>query len=509
MVVDGDMLLQSARDAVLVARGPVRLHGSTVGGFLDVAWAYIDGKSAQPEDGGRGSNDALDASFMRIGGDARLAGLTTRGSVWLKSSDIGGELDLAGARLDGDGADALDGSFMRVAGDANLVDMRSTGCVWLRSADIGDLLNLNGADLQGSVPPDHLRGYGTRGDELAISGTDLKVGDSVWIGHGFKARGGVRFLRARIENDFGLVHASVTGLVEDQYAVDLGWTTLAGSLVLENNEIEGAIRLTHASAAVLHDAQHGYGDAKTIKLDGFRYDSLHECDLTEDGDKLGCTASRIAWLERMPAYQPQPYTQLASVLAGQGRAADAREILIAKLDEDRGERRRVIARSWPRPAVTRRLISFSSWLFGGLFGYGLNPPKAIRTIFGALLIGSLIVGWANHRGAMIVDQQPIAGSVHGGNQIGAVEAPDAVYDNVPCKKAIQPVLYALDVFIPLVDLRQESKCEIGVARGAESRLLPGEVQSYRLFKALYALAGWLIISLAILTFSGVLQRRGQ
>jgi quinol-cytochrome oxidoreductase complex cytochrome b subunit len=62
------------------------------------------------------------------------------------------------------------------------------------------------------------------------------------------------------------------------------------------------------------------------------------------------------------------------------------------------------------------------------------------------------------------------------------------------------------VFIPLVDLRQETRCEINVAKGSD-RLLPGEVEVYRYFKALYAFGGWLIISLAIVTFTGVLQNR--
>jgi hypothetical protein len=405
MVVDGDILLdsemnlESGPSTIFKARGPVRLVGSTtVGGFLNVAGAIIDGNSAKPENYDK--DDAFDASSICLGGDARLAGLVTRGSVWLKSSNIGGKLDLKGAELYGDGAEAMDGSFMCVAGD----------------------------------------------------------------------------------------------------------------LILDDNKMEGAIRLTHASAGVLNDALGGYGDPKKtrIELDGFRYDSLHECDLTKDGDKLGCTASRIAWLERMPEYKPQPYMQLARTLAGQGRVVEAREILFAKRNKDLGERRNMIERHGVFKRVTERVICISLCLFSKLFGYGLKPSRAIWTILFAWALGSLLVAGANYRGAMIIDQQPIAGSVRGGNQIGAVEAKDAVVDNVPCKDAINPVWYALDVFIPLVDLRQETKCEIGAARverGAESQLLTGEVGIYRMLKTFYALAGWIIISLAILTFSGVLQRR--
>jgi hypothetical protein len=400
MSVGGDLLLLSKHERPFAARGPVRLRGSRVGGFFNVAGACIDGKSAQPDDDALPrTTDALDASFMRIELDACLAGIVSRGSVLFRSTHVGGELTVQNARLDGDGADAFDGSFTHVH-----------------------------------------------------------------------------------------------------------------SLVLkDNNTIVGPLRLTHASAAVLDDNLPGYGDPATapIELDGFRYDSLHECDLTSDGDRFSCALSRIAWLSRRREYQPQPYTQLASVLARQGRKADSREVLIAKLDEDLQRRRRDIAGSLPWPALSKRLIFASSWLFSRLFGYGLDPTRAIRTIFAALLIGWLVVAWANWRGAMVVDQQPIAGAVFDGSRIGAARATDAVYDNVPCADSIEPALYALDVFIPLVDLRQESKCEVGMASGAETELLPGELQFYRLFKALYAVAGWLIVSLAILTFSGVLQRRRE
>ena len=116
---------------------------------------------------------------------------------------------------------------------------------------------------------------------------------------------------------------------------------------------------------------------------------------------------------------------------------------------------------------------------------------------------------------MVVDQQPIAGYVEDDQMVALMASEDGTR-GLRCSDNISPALYALDVFIPLVDLRQESKCEIGRANDAtlyegftigDSRI--DEVALGRFFKALYALSGWLLISLAILTFSGVLQRQGS
>ena len=106
---------------------------------------------------------------------------------------------------------------------------------------------------------------------------------------------------------------------------------------------------------------------------------------------------------------------------------------------------------------------------------------------------------------MVIDQQAVAGAVLEG-QIGSQLSSDPVKMDVPCGGSIRPSLYALDVFIPLVDLRQENKCEVGVAENAEGLFagvpLPNgwrwgggaEVEVCRYLKAIYALAGWLIIS---------------
>ncbi|MNO03307.1 hypothetical protein D3C81_2239670 [compost metagenome] len=61
------------------------------------------------------------------------------------------------------------------------------------------------------------------------------------------------------------------------------------------------------------------------------------------------------------------------------------------------------------------------------------------------------------------------------------------------------------MFIPLVDLREESKCDVDAALDFK----PGDwvVTACRFFKAAYALLGWVVTTLALLTFSGVMRHR--
>jgi hypothetical protein len=66
---------------------------------------------------------------------------------------------------------------------------------------------------------------------------------------------------------------------------------------------------------------------------------------------------------------------------------------------------------------------------------------------------------------------------------------------MPCGKKIRSLLYALDVFIPVLDLRQQNACSI-----AEPYTL------WRYAQAAYALLGWIVTPLTILTLSGILRR---
>jgi hypothetical protein len=75
-------------------------------------------------------------------------------------------------------------------------------------------------------------------------------------------------------------------------------------------------------------------------------------------------------------------------------------------------------------------------------------------------------------------------------------APPGSAADLACGDQIDPLVYSLDAMLPVVDLHQEDKCEVSGEAGAV----------WRIGRALYAVIGALLISAAILTWTGVLRR---
>ena len=68
----------------------------------------------------------------------------------------------------------------------------------------------------------------------------------------------------------------------------------------------------------------------------------------------------------------------------------------------------------------------------------------------------------------------------------------------PCVNLIEPLFYAVDLMLPVIPLHQETRCD--VADG------PGHV-AWRWAKFAYSLAGKLVTTLALITFSGVFRNK--
>lgn len=180
-----------------------------------------------------------------------------------------------------------------------------------------------------------------------------------------------------------------------------------------------------------------------------------------------------------------------------------------------------------------KLFSLGNALLRIGFGYFRKPLNATVTVAAGVLIGWLGVDAANLNDRLVIDVIPAATMVSdlGQPRIGVTMGDDRVQSNIRCGHEINSVIYALDVFIPLIDLRMEGRCAVGVVSGTERirpKLTTAEPDirgwmkfelddlAYRTFqseafwswmKAVYAVLGWIVISLAILTFAR-LDRRG-
>lgn len=182
----------------------------------------------------------------------------------------------------------------------------------------------------------------------------------------------------------------------------------------------------------------------------------------------------------------------------------------------------------PLAYLTLRLLFFGIYGFGALlfrtsFHYGLNPLRGLLTFvlllaFGAggvhyARTGSLVpkANWdhieagatLDSRIALVLDvayePEPGASPVVEAHR---VRGRAVVANATPCNLGVNSILYAADVFVPLVDLDQRRRCRV---RDAEN---PGSDRYYkwRWFKAIYEALGWIVTSLLILSVSGVTRR---
>jgi hypothetical protein len=191
-------------------------------------------------------------------------------------------------------------------------------------------------------------------------------------------------------------------------------------------------------------------------------------------------------------FQPQPFRHMARILRAEGHAEAARWIAIAE--------------QWVTATERQFLANWLYWIYGRCFGFGLRPGLAFITLSLYIFFGTCGAWWLmkNH---WMVETPLIATSsfVQDGERKFRtfVPAPDNVSPSnakhdLDCHDLDDPrdaFVYAVDTVLPFIPLRQEGKCEI-----------EPKFHWLRLGRATYAVIGWLVTSLALITWSGILRR---
>jgi hypothetical protein len=376
------------------ARGGVNMFGARIGGFLSFVGAILINPNGY----------ALMAPSISVGGRMfcgssldNPAGFTAEGVIWLTDAHIGGFLTFEGASLENPGGAALIAWQLTVDQDLSLSKgFSAVGKVDLSAGRVRSL------DCSGGA-------FRASDDGLALSAEGLSAADDVLCTDGFTAEGEVTFRGARIGGRLSFDGATLTNPNPDRSTLDLQELDAHVLSLRPQAPPEGHIDLTHAHVRVLVDPQAAW--PQSLGLWSFVYEVLYE------HPRIDVTA-RLAWLERDPrGYAPQPYEQLAAVYRRAGRDEDARRVAIAKQRRRRKERR-LPGRAW-------------GVLLDVLVGYGY------RTWLGGLwLLGLLLVGWVVFARAYPAHMIPA-------NQPG---------EPLP---HFQPLVYALDTLLPVVDLHQQ------------------------------------------------------
>jgi hypothetical protein len=420
----------------LTTRGDLRLDdGFTVAsGSVDLAGAQIGGDLRCT--GGQFSNpggDAIDAEKLSVVGQMSCeAPFSAAGQVILLLAHIGGQLSFTGGRLANPGGEALCGDGMTVAGDLFCSDgFSAAGEVRLVRARIGGQFNCTRGQFSNSG-----------GDALCADGFSVEGG--MFCGDGFSAAGKVRLIDAHVGGQFDCTGGRFSN--PDGVALDLERAALSGPLVMQRVVVIGDLALNNAQVSGYYDDRESWPE--TLRLNGFVYQVI--------AARPTVTAKeRLDWLGRNAGgFAPQIYEQLASVYRRAGRDEDARRVAIAK----------------QRARRAQLGLSGKAWssLLRWTIGYGYRTWQAGLWLLGLWVTGSLIFG------LVIPDQLTAA----------------KIADQPP----FQPILYTLDVLLPVVDLHQR---DAWVAHGLAQWI-----------SALFTLIGWVLTTAVVLSLTGVLKRDG-
>lgn len=365
-------------------------------------------------------------------------------------------------------------------------------------------------------------------------------------------RADVTLHSARVQAGIQVI-AKTPGLI----SIDLSNAEAAGFFKLRVREaVPQGIDLTGFRCSGLDDDD-GLGWAGfpqgRIRVDGFEYgrivppsdgDARDDAGKAPDAPRVPEIDLRLEWLAKQHSKAPpsreefriQPYEHLARVWRAEGKYGAADRVSYERLKLER------------RVLNQRAIRWLKLWSLQLPFKYGLSVPRAAFTFLLFIVIGWVSTEIANYGSIRVLplgtsDQglmffreidtplKPVlmvetatvstlafaptsAASENGGEASSQSAPPTTVVSPRPatpladatglyqsefaCGDQIETLLYAFDVFVPLLDLRQESKCTVSGRP---------EAWAWRVGKGLYATLGWFVTSGFVLTASGLLRRQ--
>lgn len=223
------------------------------------------------------------------------------------------------------------------------------------------------------------------------------------------------------------------------------------------------------------------------------------------------------WMEKEPEFRAQPYAHLAKVLRERGDDEAARDVEAEKIRWGAYDRAR---RSWGG----RLLQIVWWWPYGFFYRFGLAPGRALLTLAAFWFIGFLAITMLSENGLLKANISTVAAAALPGPEgpTAVIPTPSTnVYTKkFPCGEAVAPALYAAELLIPVLNLHQESRCDVRSPLPEDQNtetltlwhrpiphfhwmVLP---RPWEYLKAAYILFGSIITSLALLTFSGIARR---
>ncbi|MFK0231129.1 hypothetical protein ACIQUL_35795 [Streptomyces sp. NPDC090303] len=451
--VEGDLVLRRATS------GTISLVRADVAGDM-----WLTGAELTAE----GTDHALHAPQLRVGGGLYARSVTAKGGLNLWGAQAF-TVEVAAGRLSHPTHAALRCDGLRLIQDLMCTRLSvDSGGLSLFGAAIGGQCWFNDADVHNAT------GW-------AINAPSVRVGGGVY-GRGMTAQGGINLFAAAIGESLELPSCTLTAYeihalrapgarIEGSLKLDNG-AKFVGDVSLPRTEVKATLRLsgstfTRSTIIDLNHATLGALDMASlntlpsvldlraatigrindstdswpprVELDGLAYQDLRP---VLPADK------RLAWLNRGDSYNPLPHERLAAYYRQLGHDDDARAVQLAR-HRQRRRYSRPLARLWGH-------------LEDLTVGYGYRPGRAFASLFALTAAVALV----------FTAVPPQATRVNG---------PD-----------FQPVAFALDLVLPVLDL------------GQEKSFIPSTETAWVAWTG--AVAGWLLATTVIAGLTRRLSR---
>ncbi|MCU0485181.1 MAG: hypothetical protein MUC85_03625 [Anaerolineales bacterium] len=440
-VVRSDLLVWLLTDPdchPLIHHKGISLHNAQITGNLDLQDSNVGFplrlRACQIDDGmtlDRGSYHLLDftgsttgpieAVTIHVKHDLLMSdGFYAQGEVCLLGAIIGGNLECNGGTFDNPGGDAFSGDTLTVAGTIIMGDgFRAIGTVRLLGANIGSNLECDGGIFENPGKDSLIMDNFSAKGSVFLRVVEKEDEDENHAGGVFEARGNVFLRGADIGGDLDCTKAKFEGDFFGNGMTVRGtffWRQLTG-------EMKWNLLLENAKLAHLCDYEDSWPETGKLSIGGLTYESLSS-NVEEN------FRTRLRWLKLQDPKRPniQPYEQLSNYFRKIGLRNDAREVAIEREKHIRKDQSG-LPKLWSR--ILDKLISF-----------GYKPEKILPFMLLAIVVGSVLFFIAFRIG--VLEPTPNHAQMFGMNS------------------KFNPIGYSLDVFLPIVDLHQESAWEINI-----------------------------------------------
>jgi hypothetical protein len=432
---------------------------------------------------------SLSIDRCRVRGQVDAAQVRVDFTMSFHSAIIMGPVDISGAGIKGDlvmnrarlcGKDALGRALV-----ANGVNVG--GSLFFRSVKAEGAIRILGADIKGNLDAEsaHIRGTETRTPHNALSADTTTVGGSMFLRNGFSANGPVCLAGVRVGDRLDLKGAEPFPrlVLQDARCSEFADSELAwpeeGELRLWGFQF-GRLDDSVASPEVMVRTQGSHIDGAE------KPSSSTESQLRRADYQSGLSDSRLnwekrhCWLKRQgtgPNWCHDPYEQLAAYYSRTGDEVAAREIRIAKNEDElthlkeAGKSGMGMYRFWRRP-------------FGWLLGFGYRRTKAGVLLVALIVVGALAFWWFHEVGAMVPN---VSAEV--------ADTPEECGNAYECFNA---PIYSADVVLPIIDFGQDSAWRPN-PKADWGQL--SEVLRWGLIAA-----GWLLATIFVAAFTGLVRR---